>query len=201
MKVALSARHQALKSNREAKRPNAAPASFLSETSGQLSEASVLLTDVEASVTAFTQQLSAGSPTIVRSDNSFGIDTNNAPSTKKTTSLSLPDRSLVADVDSTEATAQENDSPTEIDEKWVKLATKLLKQQIIWSEDKFKRIREVLAVFERAERARDIELNEATRLKYFNEFIGGSTNMTSRDADEVFTHIAKNLPAYPLMFT
>jgi hypothetical protein len=180
MQVALSGRRQAaIKSNKEAKRPNAVPASFLSETSGQLSEASVLLTDVEASVTAFTHQLSS---TMVKS---YGVDTNYATGNKNATIL--PDVSLVADGVTAEAAAQENCLLTEVDEKWVKLATKLLKQQIIWSEDKIKRISEVLAVFERAERAREIALDEATRLKYYNEFIGGSTNMTLRDADEVFT--------------
>ena len=187
MQAVLSRRRQAMKSNKEAKRTKEVQVSSLSETSVQLSEASVLLSDVEASVTAFTQQLSAGFPTILRPDQSLGVDTNDTTSNINT--MSLPD-SLVVDGGSAETVIRENCLSKDIEEKWEKLANKLLKQQIIWSDEKIKRIREVVTVFERAERARDIELNEATRLRYCNEFIGSSTSITSRDANEVLTNLA-----------
>jgi hypothetical protein len=188
MQAVLSRRRQAMKSNKEAKRTKEVQVSSLSETSVQLSEASVLLSDVEASVTAFTQQLSAGFPTILRPDQSLGVDTNDTTSNMNT--MSFPDRSLVADGGSAETVTRENCLSRYIEEKWEQLAIKLLKQQIIWSDEKIKRIREVVTVFERAERARDIELSEATRLRYCNEFIGSSASITSRDANEVLTNLA-----------
>jgi hypothetical protein len=193
MKGALSARRR----QGDAKRQRAAPGGSRSEApkmQRQLSEASMVLSGVEASVTTFTQQLSAGSSTVVPADKRFNRDI----STKTTSNIkknSPTESRLVVNGNSAEAMAQECCMPTINDGRWDTITTKLLKRHKTTNQDdtedklpeeQTRLPSEVVTMFERAERAREIVLDDETRKRYYNEFSGGSANFSSRDTNEVY---------------